>query len=162
MQQQSSCSTPPLPTRPLHPDPLEAAPSFFHFLCGWTFDEGEISLDEFVIEFFLKRGAPTSQMEVRARLWLRVSIEGCSVAVGVASCRCCCCRCWLNRAASPASIPVRCRTQACCTTWPAGTPTGALSKHGWPCITPSVPLPPRAGLLYETGLVLSASSSLPA
>ncbi|KAI7840353.1 hypothetical protein COHA_005899 [Chlorella ohadii] len=44
-------------------DPLEAAPSFFHFLCGWTFDEGEISLDEFVIEFFLKRGAPTSQME---------------------------------------------------------------------------------------------------
>ena len=82
MQQQSSCSTQPLPTRPLHPDPLEAAPSFFHFLCGWTFDEGEISLDEFVIEFFLKRGAPTSQMEVRAWLWLRVSIEGCCCGSG--------------------------------------------------------------------------------
>ena len=47
------------------PDPLEAAPSFFHFLCDWTFDAGEISLDDFVLEFFLKRGEPANCMEVR-------------------------------------------------------------------------------------------------
>ncbi|PRW56116.1 sulfotransferase isoform A [Chlorella sorokiniana] len=44
-------------------DPQEAAPSFFHFLCDWTFDAGDISLDQFVTQFFLKRGAPASRME---------------------------------------------------------------------------------------------------
>lgn len=45
-------------------DPQEAAPSFYHFLRDWVFAGDEIGLEEFVTEFFIKRGAPASPMEV--------------------------------------------------------------------------------------------------
>jgi hypothetical protein len=38
-------------------DPLDAAPSFYHFFNGWFFDYNEISMKDFVTHFCLRRGA---------------------------------------------------------------------------------------------------------
>lgn len=42
--------------------------SFFHFLQGWFFEEGEIQLDQFLQEFVLARGKPTNVMQ-NASFW---------------------------------------------------------------------------------------------
>lgn len=44
-------------------NPLDAGLSFYHFLGGWFFDPGEISVDEFLQEFMLARGAPVNSMQ---------------------------------------------------------------------------------------------------
>ena len=44
-------------------NPLDAGLSFYHFLGGWFFDPGEISIDEFLQEFMLARGAPVNKMQ---------------------------------------------------------------------------------------------------
>jgi Sulfotransferase domain len=44
-------------------NPLDAGLSFYHFLGGWFFDPGEISVDEFLQEFMLARGAPENNMQ---------------------------------------------------------------------------------------------------
>ena len=107
-QHNSLAPLPPCLPACLSPDPQEAAPSFFHFLCGWTFDEGDISLDEFVLEFFLKRGAPASRMEVRrqtvAGVWGACAVPcPCSFNTDAAGCL------LLLRAFPPAAM---CRTLA--------------------------------------------------
>lgn len=53
-------------------DPIDAAVSFFHFLSGWFFEPGTIRLNEFIREFVLKRGAPSSPME-NASLWHNIA-----------------------------------------------------------------------------------------
>ena len=37
--------------------------SFFSFFQGWFFQPGEVSLDEFVTDFWLARGIPASRMQ---------------------------------------------------------------------------------------------------
>ena len=49
-------------------NPIDAAVSFYHFFSGWFFEPGTIQLNEFVREFILNRGAPSSPME-NASLW---------------------------------------------------------------------------------------------
>ena len=44
-------------------DPLDAGPSFFHFLQGWFFDPGTLSMDEFLEQFWLRRGDPPTPMQ---------------------------------------------------------------------------------------------------
>lgn len=44
-------------------DPVDAAHSFYHFMSGWFFEAGAVSLDEFVGEFFAARGAPPTPMQ---------------------------------------------------------------------------------------------------
>ena len=44
-------------------DPLDAAVSFYHFFEGWMFDRGAVSVDEFIQEFILMRGAPSTPMQ---------------------------------------------------------------------------------------------------
>lgn len=39
-------------------DPLDAAPSFYHFFNGWFFDHNEISMEDFVTHFCLVRPFP--------------------------------------------------------------------------------------------------------
>ena len=43
-------------------DPKDMALSFFHFLQGWFFEEGEISLEMFLQEFVFARGKPEGVM----------------------------------------------------------------------------------------------------
>ena len=49
-------------------DPLDTAVSFFHFMQGWFFPPGALSLSEFVREIVLKRGVPPSKMH-NASYW---------------------------------------------------------------------------------------------
>ena len=44
-------------------EPCAVAYSHFKFLCGWVFQPGEVSLEEFTREFWLARGAPQNKME---------------------------------------------------------------------------------------------------
>ena len=44
-------------------EPCAVAYSFFKFFEGWYFQPGEVSLDEFVREFWLARGVPQSKMQ---------------------------------------------------------------------------------------------------
>ena len=44
-------------------EPCAVAYSFFKFLCGWFFQDGEVSLVEFIREFWLANGAPQSKMQ---------------------------------------------------------------------------------------------------
>lgn len=44
-------------------DPLEAGPSFFHFMQGWFFDAGEVTMEQFLQEFWLARGEPSGPMQ---------------------------------------------------------------------------------------------------
>ena len=44
-------------------EPCAVAYSFFKFFCGWYFQPGEVSLEEFIQEFWLARGAPQSKMQ---------------------------------------------------------------------------------------------------
>ena len=44
-------------------EPKDSAVSFFHFFEGWLFEKGSISLDEFVADFVLARGRPSSRLE---------------------------------------------------------------------------------------------------
>lgn len=44
-------------------DPLDAGPSFYHFLEGWFFYSSDIPMDDFIKEFFLARGKPSSIMQ---------------------------------------------------------------------------------------------------
>jgi hypothetical protein len=43
-------------------NPLDAGPSFYHFMAGWFFPPGDIELNEFLEEFFLARGQPATPM----------------------------------------------------------------------------------------------------
>lgn len=42
---------------------MAVGPSFFKFLKGWFFDAGEVSMEEFLLEFWLARGAPATPMQ---------------------------------------------------------------------------------------------------
>ena len=53
-------------------DPLDTTVSFFHFMEGWFFPPGALSLSEFVRELVLKRGAPPSKMH-NASYWDNVA-----------------------------------------------------------------------------------------
>ncbi|KAL4457844.1 hypothetical protein ABPG75_012709 [Micractinium tetrahymenae] len=44
-------------------DPMEAGPCFFYFMRGWAFEEGDISLDQFILEFFMWRGDAQSPLQ---------------------------------------------------------------------------------------------------
>ena len=44
-------------------DPCAVAYSFFCFLNGWAFQPGEVSLEEFIREFWLAHGVPQSKMQ---------------------------------------------------------------------------------------------------
>lgn len=44
-------------------DPMEAGPSFFYFMRDWAFDAGDISLDQFILEFFMWRGDAQSPLQ---------------------------------------------------------------------------------------------------
>jgi len=44
-------------------NPADAAVSFYHFKKDWMFDEGDMSLDEFVEYFFLSLGEPKARLE---------------------------------------------------------------------------------------------------
>ncbi|KAL4858057.1 Estrogen sulfotransferase [Chlorella vulgaris] len=44
-------------------DPLDAGPSFYHFLQGWIFDEGALSMQDFLTHFWLRRGEPASLLD---------------------------------------------------------------------------------------------------
>lgn len=49
-------------------NPDKAAVSFYHFLGGWFFDKNDVSIDTFIQEFVVERGAPESWME-NASIW---------------------------------------------------------------------------------------------
>ncbi|KAK3245586.1 hypothetical protein CYMTET_44848 [Cymbomonas tetramitiformis] len=49
-------------------DPIDVAVSFYKFFEGWFFEPGELDISEFVQDFILKRGKPSSQME-NASYW---------------------------------------------------------------------------------------------
>ncbi|EFN58781.1 hypothetical protein CHLNCDRAFT_59577 [Chlorella variabilis] len=49
-------------------DPLDAGPSFFYFLQGWIFDAGAISMHDFLVHFWLRRGDPPSPL-FNAGMW---------------------------------------------------------------------------------------------
>jgi len=49
-------------------NPVKAAISFYWFLGGWFFDKDEISLDQFINEFVLRRSAPENVMQ-NASIW---------------------------------------------------------------------------------------------
>ena len=49
-------------------DPRDVAVSFFRFFEGWFFAPGEVTLEQFVREFWLARGAPASPM-ANASYW---------------------------------------------------------------------------------------------
>ena len=49
-------------------NPVKAAISFYWFLGGWFFDKDEITMDEFVNEFVLRRSAPQNVMQ-NASIW---------------------------------------------------------------------------------------------
>lgn len=44
-------------------DPMEAGPSFFHFMRGWAFDDGDITMEQFILEFFMWRGDADSPLQ---------------------------------------------------------------------------------------------------
>lgn len=44
-------------------DPLDAGISFYHFFEGWMFEKGTVSIEEFLNEFILMRGAPPTPMQ---------------------------------------------------------------------------------------------------
>ena len=52
-------------------DPADAGPSFYYFLRGWFFDGADISMDTFLEEFVLARGAPPTAMQ-NAGMWHNV------------------------------------------------------------------------------------------
>lgn len=49
-------------------NPIQAAISFYHFLGGWFFKTEDVSIDTFIQEFVLERGAPDTWME-NASIW---------------------------------------------------------------------------------------------
>lgn len=44
-------------------DPIDAGISFYHFMSGWFFTPGSISIDTFIQSFFFKRGVPENIMQ---------------------------------------------------------------------------------------------------
>jgi len=53
-------------------DPMDAGPSFYKFLNGWFFEKDAISIDQFLDEFFLRRGEPQSWLN-NASIWHNIA-----------------------------------------------------------------------------------------